>query len=291
VIEPGEGAAEVVEEVVEEPPASVIVDAVSVLVTARTDLEILADSQMGSGRPVGWSGNFDVNNPQLALLIRLDLELLSGELYGQAARPPGWFGAIPSTPASVARDIRHDLELLADSVVDLNVRPPGWSGDDPLMRCNRATQNLVSVLERASVVMQADPNSLDYCFRVEVEASQYVEGQILTRSVVAADAAALLTGDNPEAPVAGSGEANTDFTLAFLDRNAGQRAGVIPRGVTFSPLARSYAQFSNMMVVQGEGFVVFVDYTQTSISGDTFDGLPNIDSTEFSVACLVEWCE
>jgi hypothetical protein len=103
-------------------------DVLAILVPSRSDLEILAGQLMAGARPQGWSGNLDVTDPQLAVLIRLDLDLLMATVNGLENIPSGWFGAIPSTPYAIARDIRHDLELLADATVGLNVRPPGWSG-------------------------------------------------------------------------------------------------------------------------------------------------------------------
>jgi len=124
-------------------------DTLGVLIRSRTDLEILADQQLGiSARPEGWSGSLDINNPQLPILIRLDLDLLMANTLGLDNIPVGWFGAQTSTATAIARDIRHDLELLADSLVGPNIRPPGWNGDDPLMRCDRSTQNLVTLLVR-----------------------------------------------------------------------------------------------------------------------------------------------
>lgn len=272
----------------EAPPPAVTQDALPVLVSARSDLELLAESQLGSQRPPGWSGSFDINDPSLAIAIRLDLELLTATVFAVDARPAGWFGAVPSTQFAIARDIRHDLELLADTLLQPSVRPPGWSGADPLMRCNRGTQNLVGVLERGGIGFTADPNSPDFCRLIEIEASQYVEGTLLNQP--AAASAALISGEATSSS-SGSAEAITDFTLAFFDRNATQRAGVVPRGTGFTPLARSYTQFSNMMLVEGEGFTVFVDYTQTDVGDAAFEALPDVDATEFSAVCAADWCE
>lgn len=266
-------------------------DALPVLASGRSDLELLAESLIGGQRPPGWSGSFDINDPQLALALRLDLELLVATVYAVDSRPSGWFGAVGSTPFAIARDIRHDLELLADTLLQPNVRPPGWSGSDPLMRCNRATQNLVGLLERGGVALAADPNSPDFCALIEVEASQYVEANILSVTGGAASATLLDTSESGAAASSGGGEASTDFTLTFLDRNATQRGGVLPLGTRFTPLARSYAAFSNMMLVEGDGFVVFVDYTQTSIDDAAFNALPDVDAGEYVVVCTADWCE
>ena len=260
------------------PPVSSAIppEALPVLVSARSDLELLATNQLGSERPVGWSGSLDVNDPQLAVLIRLDLELLLARLLGANTRPDAWFGAVPSTPFAIARDIRHDLELLADLVIAPSVRPPNWSGDRPIMRCDRATQNLVELLQREGrFTLTADPNQPDFCRRATVEVSQFVE-------------ASLQGGGG--AAAAPSYRANNSQALAFLDRSASRRAGIVPLDVVFTPVARSYAQFSNMALVRGSGFEVFMDYTSTTIPRAVFEALPDVNATGASPACTADWC-
>ena len=84
-------------------------------------------------------------------------------------------------------------------------------------------------------------------------------------------------------PVAASGLANqgrypfqvdNPFVVAFLDRKAAQKIGILPVGTGFAPVARSYFEFSNMMRVQGDGFQVFVDYTTNRLHTDQFPDLP-----------------
>ncbi len=254
-------------------------EALPVLVSARSDLELLANSQLGSERPVGWSGSLDINDPQLALLVRLDLELLLARLLGADTRPDAWFGAVPSTPLAVARDIRHDIELLADIVIAPSVRPPDWSGDAPLMRCDRATQSLVALLQREGrFTLTTDPNQPDYCRRAAVEVSQFVEVNLL-----GAGAASAARPDGYRA--------NNSQALAFLDRGASRRAGIIPLEAVFTPLARSYTQFSNMALVRGDGFEVFVDYTSTTIPREVFETLPDVSAAASAPVCAAAWCE
>ncbi len=260
-------------------PGVIPAEALPVLVSARSDLELLANSQLGSDRPLGWSGSLDINDPQLALLIRLDLELLLARLLGASTRPAAWFGAVASTPFAVARDIRHDIELLADIVIAPSVRPPDWSGDAPLMRCDRATQNLVALLQREGrFTLTTDPNQPDYCRRAAVEVSQFVEVNLLS-----ADAASAARPDGYSA--------NNNQTLAFLDRGASRRAGIIPPAAVFTPLARSYTQFSNMALVRGDGFEVFVDYTSTTIPRAVFEALPDVNTLASAPVCAADWCE
>jgi hypothetical protein len=259
-------------------------DVLPILINARTDLEILVTSQIGGERPVGWSGSLDITDPQLALLIRLDLEVLAGQLLSADQRPIGWFGAVSSTPIAIARDIRHDLELLADQVVQPGVRPPGWAGDTPIMRCDRSTQNLVQLLEiTAQFVVTADPGNVDYCQQVAIQASQFTEARILSPT-----SSTLIGG--AVAP-AGSITANGNITIAFLDRNARQSVGVVPIGEPLVPVARSYAQFSNMVLVRGEDFEVFVDFTTTTLTRAQFEALGDVNSLTPSPVCNAYWCK
>lgn len=280
----------VAQEATEAPavPIASLGDALPILISARSDLELLANSKMGANRPTGWSGSLDINDPHLAVLIRLDLELLAAESYGVDRRPDGWFGAVPSTNSAIARDIRHDLELLADALIQPGVRPPGWTGADPLMRCNRATQTLVNVLSQNGYALRADPNSAAFCRQAEIETSQYIERTMLNTE---STGASLIGRGNDSPVVVGVIEASTQHTLAFLDRNAATRVGIIPQHTTLKPVARSYAPSSNMMVVQGDRFQVYVDYKLTNISVGTFRSLPDVDTLPITLQCGAAWCK
>ncbi len=261
------------------------IEALPILINARNDLELLATAAIGSTqRPVGWSGSIDVNDPQLPLWIRLDLETLAGAVMGAENRPVGWFGVVPSIPLAVARDIRHDLELLADVVVGVQtIRPAGWIGDDPLMRCNRATQSLFTLLNDRGIDIVVDFTQPDYCRAAEDGASRFVERQVLQPPMLSANAAATqgryrYIADSP-------------FVVAFLDRVARQKIGVLPVGTGFDPVARSYVEFSNMVLVRGDNFTVFVDYTTTSLTAAEFLALPDVGSgAGTSTDCRAEWC-
>ena len=272
--------------------------ALPTLTAARADLELLASSTRGIDRPAGWSGNLDTANPQYAILLRLDLELLVGATLGADERPEGWFGVVPSTPAAVARDIRHDLELLADVVMNSRtVRPRGWQGDDPIMRCSRAVQTLIQIVELNGYPIQVNFNQSDYCYRAEMQASVFIETLNRTAALDPAAAAAALT-------VAGTGGTPTPsgfrapyqavgpFVVGFYDRRARRRGGVLPDGTQFNLIARSYTPFSKMMLVEGESFRLFVDYTFTNVSTDDFFALPEAsESADFSTQCNLGWCE
>jgi hypothetical protein len=257
----------------------------TILITARADLELLANDRVGTQRPVGWSGSADINDPQLAILIRLDLEVLAGQLFTAETRPPGWFGAVPSTPFAIARDIRHDLELLADATIQPNVRPPGWAGDDPIYRCDRATQTLVGLLERGGVFqLNLDPLAVDYCLQAGVLASRFAEANLLNNPAPVGDTSGSVT------TISGTHIVNNSFTVAFFDLDARQRAGIIPNGDSFTPIARSSNPFSNMMLVRGNGFELFVDYATTAVTTEEFQALPSMDTVTPNPSCTAEWC-
>lgn len=265
-------------------------EALPIVVRARGDLELLANQVFGQDqRPAGWSGSTDTANPELPLLVRLDLEVLAGFVLGAEERPDGWFGVVVSSPLAVARDLRHDLELIADVVVGAStIRPGLWAGDDPIMRCNRATQALLPLLERsASFVLNVDFNQSDYCRQIEIQISSFVETQIIQPAVP------QLTIDTSGGTVGGElapYQVESPFVVAFYDSRARRRAGVLPVGTGFRAVSRSNVQFSNMVLITGEGFTLFVDYTTTPMTTADFEGLPEV-SLGVSTDCSADWCE
>ena len=266
-------------------------DVLKILISARTDLELLTTQQLGNTRPPGWSGSLDINNPQLPVLIRLDLEVLMGTLLGVQNRPADWFGAVPSTPFAIARDIRHDLELLADVVIQPSVRPPGWTGDEAIMRCNRSTQSMMRILERNGLfVSDANPAHPLYCQQVETQIGQYAEVNLLNRNVNVQSTASGSTTFN-SSNFSGSATALPNIGLAFLDRYATKRVGTIPPSVSFTPVARSFTQFSRMTLIRGDNFEVFVDYKTTNIPAQVFATLPNVNDIGINTVCNASWCQ
>lgn len=255
-----------------------------ILINARTDLELLATETLGVQRPAGWSGSLDVNDPQLALLIRLDLEVLAGTIFSAESRPENWFGAVPSTPLAMARDIRHDLELLADAVFGSNVaRPSSWLGDNPLYRCSRSTQSLVNILENSGFVSGVDEASVNYCAEVEVEASRYAENVLAQPNSPAVSGA-------PAVIRAGAVAIDTEFAVGFANRGASMRVGTIPFGESITPVARSYTQFSNMTLVEGDDFRVFIDWQDTTMAASDFEALPDEAEAALETFCDADWC-
>ncbi|NWG17888.1 MAG: hypothetical protein HXY41_14765 [Chloroflexi bacterium] len=261
------------------------------LIQTRADLELLANQELASQRPVGWSGSMDASDPQLALLLRLDVELLAGTLLAPDQRPPGWFGAIPGSVAAIARDARHDLELLADAVGLPNVRPNGWAGSDPLIRCNRAVQALVYLLERSGTwTLTVDAGSPDFCRLAELQAVQVAES--LSAAPAAAAPAQVDTALPPvDFGPPGSAQITGSLALGFLNRYATEHVGAIPVGTVITPVARSFTQFSRMTLVRGDGFELFVDYRDTSITDDEFALLPDVNGISPNPTCAAEWCQ
>lgn len=261
-----------------------------ILLAARNDLEILANATVGStNRPDGWSGSYAINDPDMALKARLDLETLANQILPQ--RPPNWFGARATSGYSIARDIRHDLELLADQAVAPSIRPPNWIGDDPIMRCSRSTQALALLLiSRSLYTPTASPASPTYCFDLESEISVYTEVNLLdiipTPTPLPGEGE---SGDDPDTPAAVSIVGENAQT--YLDRGATTRAGVVPAGTPIEPIARSYAQFSRMTLVRGDDFLLFVDYQDTTLALEEFEALNNVNTLDATPFCNADWCE
>lgn len=259
-------------------------EALPIILTARADLEILAAQAIGSAeRPPGWNGSVDSNDPDLPLNLRLDLELLASARWGDD-RPPHWFGVVDSVPLAFARDIRHDLEVLADDVMGVNtLRPAGWRGDVAMYRCSRATQALLMRLEADGIAITVDPAQADYCRSAEIDASLQIERTILQP-----------VGDEAVQTAASTGYpyvVDSPYVVAFSDRNASRILGVLPEGTGFSPLGRSTVGFSNMTLIEGVDFRVYVDWTTTPLTLEMFDSLPDFETLEVTeVYCDAEWC-
>ncbi|MCS6834799.1 MAG: substrate-binding domain-containing protein [Anaerolineae bacterium] len=260
------------------------------LIDARADLELLAAQVYGVGRPEGWNGSLDPANPQLNLLVRLDLEVMIADRLGSA--PEGWFGIVASTPFHIARDIRHDLELAADLLLGRDVRPSGWRGSETLYRCNRATQTLVALLERGSGFVLSVPEVADprvYCAALEQALAAYSETVLLTRPAeqdLFSIRAEIIAQNAPPPEFV----IPTNFAVGFFDRGAARRAGVIPSGTPFVPVARSYVRFSTMTLVQGEGFLLYVDRSGLGLDDETWRALPNVDEVSGATFCQAAWC-
>lgn len=267
-------------------PTPVISPEARILLDVRADLELLADEQLGAGvRPEGWSGNADSANPQLGLLARLDLELLYGGLVDVATRPAGWFGAVGSTPLAIARDTRHDIELMADLFYGPGARPDGWRSADPIYTCNRATQTLIALLQRGGLfTLDVEANDPNFCYNAEVAATRFAETRILASNLEGGLFNSALT-------VLSEYQIDTDFAIAFLDPSATIKVGIIPPGTPIQVVARSYALYSNMVLVTGANFQVYVEYQNTTLNDEQFRGLPNLNTFAPEPNCFADWCD
>ncbi len=88
-----------------------------------------------------------------------------------------------------------------------------------------------------------------------------------------------------------SGQATTPN--AYFDPLANQYAGQIPRGTPFTALARRNAENSRMMLVQGEGFVVWIAWPWTTLTQDQYLSLPLADDVRWQLPqllCYAAFC-
>lgn len=291
--EPVEGTVTITEPVETEPQEGNIPvqqqglfgDSLAELINLRNDLELLATAVRGTVRPDGWSGNLDVTNPELPLLIRLDLELLVADTLGFEI-PVGWFGIAFGDIQYQVRDMRHDIELLADALLGVGQRPNGWGGNpNPLWACSRSVQTLVRLLGQGDFfVAVADPASPDYCKALEAQVVGFAEQRLFT---IDTDDSYFTSAVKTTLP--GSVTANTDFAVGFFDIQATQRAAVIPNGTVMTPIGRNGVnEFSRMVMFEGEGFLLFAEYTFTSLTEDEFKTLEAAPAVQ--TYCTADWC-
>lgn len=274
-----------------EPESLFDPETVLLITSARNDLELAIGEVLGAQRPPGWSGNVDVNNPDLLILTRLDLEILAAVVYGETRRPEMWFGAVPSRQLSIARDIRHDLEILATDVFGGEfARPVNWVGGDAVLRCNRSTQALVDLLDDTTSfdVNSVSPTRPNYCEALEVAVTQYTEVNLLS-GITPNRNADLGSGGGGGGVLPGQTEIETNFSVAFTDRFASASLGVVPFGEVVNPVARSYTQFSNMLLIEGPDYLVFIDYLDTTLTREQFEDLPQAGD-DLQIFCNARWC-
>lgn len=284
--EPEEIAPEILIEIPTEPtppPAPEMPSTLQLLISARLDVETLAGLTLGAQRPEGWSGNTNSADPDLAISIRLDLELLSYALLGDE-QLAGWFGIVPSSPFAIARDIRHDLELLAD-YAELNPRPTSWAGAPASLRCDRATQALISYLEHATnYVLTADYDSPTFCEEAARSAAVYAEQFI-------ASTAPQDFGE--DGPVTATSDPRVTGTTAtgYIDLAGTVRGGIFPRGERFEVIARQSGDSATLLLVRGVGFEMFVDYRDTNIPQTQFLTVRSVAGMRVDPRCVASWCD
>ncbi len=277
-IPPEEGTeVEPIEEEVIVPPEPVIPTPLQLLINARIDLETLAGLTVGAERPQGWTGNTNSADPDLAITIRLDLETLARTLIGEDI-PAGWFGVVASSPYAIARDIRHDLELLADAV-ELAPRPANWAGGSALLRCDRTTQALISLLEESTdFTLQADRTAPDFCAVASQEATVFTER--------------FLGGAFTVAPTVATGEPRITAgdAVGFINLAGTVRGGIFPQNERIEIIARQPGDSAVLMLVRGIGFELFVDYRNTNITEAQFLALRSVGGLRVDPRCSASWC-
>lgn len=287
-----EAGAEVIQPVEQPPsepptnpePDNLFGDSLSELINLRNDLELLATAVKGTTRPDGWSGNLDVTNPQLPLLIRTDMELLLADTLGFDV-PAGWFGFSLTATQYQVRDLRHDIDLLADALLGVGSRPNGWGGSpNPLWACDRGTQTLVLLLGQGDFFNAvADPADPNYCSILELQTTNFVEQSLFTIDTTDSYFTASVKTALP-----GSVLVNSDFAVGFFDIVASQRAAVVPNGTAVTPVGRSPVQFSRMILIEGDGFLLYVEYPSTSLTQEEFETLDA--APDVQTFCNANWC-
>jgi hypothetical protein len=151
---------------------------------------------------------------------------------------------------------------------------------------------MMRILERNGLfVSDADPAHPNYCQQVETQIGQYAEVNLVNRNVNVQTGEVGSTGVIGGSNFSGSATALPDVGLAFLDRYATQHVGKIPPTVSFTPVARSFTQFSRMTLVRGDNFEVLVDYKTTTIPAQTFATLPNVNDVGINTVCNASWCQ
>ena len=158
--------------------------------------------------------------------------------------------------------------------------------NNPLVRCDRPTQTLISLLQRGGVfTLTTAGTDPQFCLLAMLEATTFSERTLLSNPV-----------DQPifssavRASSLGANTIDTDFAVAFLDRSAVLSVGLMPKETPITPVARSTAEFSRMTLIQGDGFLAFVDYRDTTLTEEEFQTLPNADEYPTEPFCSADWC-
>ncbi len=278
----------------------------------RTDINSLYRAILSTDVfPAGWTNTQETDS------LRHDLDQLRGisVQVGQAVPDAAWFGSVFGTDWVVGRALRHDLEVLADAKLGYGTRPDGWSYTSPapeaaaLLRCSRGVQNLARLLFKdANFVYTTDVYDAGYCAWVELEAARFVTANLPAETVeptpAPVAAAVVVVEGQPvsvAAPAASSGvvavggiDGQAASPSAFLDRQARQGIGVIPRGTPLRALARSSAPDSRMMYVTGVGFQVWVGWPWTTLTEEQYMSLPLAESVQDQLPqllCFASFCE
>lgn len=175
--------------------------------------------------------------------------------------------------------------VMAGLIAALIVTMFGFSGGaaaqgnptpDPNVACGRTLANFVRLLTVVHEFKpQANPTDPNYCVNLEKEANTFTEAYLLDTISVSTEI---------------EGQANDAF--AFVDYGARRFVGVMPKGTIFRAVARNALPGSQMMLVKAQGFMVFVDYTFTSLTEANFNELPDYREYTDPIQpfCDAAWC-
>jgi hypothetical protein len=133
----------------------------------------------------------------------------------------------------------------------------------------------------------ADGNeSGNYCEEVERELNVFVETTLLTGNFVSQWASA-----HRNASSAPSFEHGYRCHCLLLTVLLGKAQGSSPVAQAFEALARSYAPFSRMVLIAGEGFVLFVDIKIPRWTRRRLRPCAMWKRFAFTPSCSSAWCQ
>jgi 3-hydroxymyristoyl/3-hydroxydecanoyl-(acyl carrier protein) dehydratase len=141
--------------------------------------------------------------------------------------------------------------------------------------CPRTVRNMARLLARdyAKFNPIAQPGDAGYCAALEAEMNVFIEAEIASQQVQGVEGASR-------------------GAFAFIDLAARRYVGTMPAGTKFVAVARSGLPGSQMVFVQGDGFVLFVDYTFTTLNVDAVGALVSYQeyAGDVRARCEVAWC-
>lgn len=253
----------------------------ALVLSVRGDLERLTDEVLGVDvRPEAWADNTDVESDSFYPDLAADLERLA-DIILQGRRPDTWVELVAFNESSRLRTLRFNLELLADVHMGFGVRPNNWQGESEIFRCAPRLQNLILLTEQAYQyeLPQTDAEGPAFCALVNTDVNFAIENPPTQEEQEEIEATIQAFDFNAESRNA----------FAYLDTAALQYMGVLPWGTKFRAWYRNFGE-STMMFVSGPDFAVYIDRRWTTLSEETFAGLPNLEGRVPLTFCDAEWC-
>lgn len=250
----------------------------------RGDLERLQDELYGVGiRPTAFgyppfeAVNRDASTPSFVTDLVRDLDLAADAQLGVGARPTGYVTPNANLDPLNYLTVRRNLELLTDATYGEDRRPAGWQGVNPLERCDPVLRILSFLVQSA---YNFDPGSVDsvtpgYCTRLSNAVNTIVENPPVI------DVAAVVNEQRTNG--------TSNFAFTYLDVAATQYMGIMPGGIPFRAIYRHYGR-SNMMLVSGDNFALYIDRRFTDFSETSFRSLPTTENVTPLTFCDAGWC-